>query len=445
MQLSKTKRTTPVIKERSKNIAGALAAATLSLLGTSAKADGDFWDFSKDWKFNTGVLYYGEEDRVSALEGVFSATREKDYNDKFNFKVVIDSLTGASPSGAVTQPGVQTYTRPSGKGSYTVAAEEVPLDDTFQDTRLQFNAQWTKPAWEDTNASYGVHFSKEYDYLSLALNGSLAWDLYQKNSTLSVGLSVSKDSFEPEGNVPVPFTAMVIDEGQFASDADFDAAFNATRNGSSEDKDTIDLLFGWTQVINRSTIMQFNYSFSDVSGYLTDPFKVISSVDANGIAVEHLYENRPDSRSKHSLYWQVKHHFESSVIDVSFRYMTDDWEIDSQTIDFKQHFMLGDNSYLEPQIRWYQQSAAEFYQPYLLDGMALPQFASADTRLGEFSAYTLGLKYGWRTDGGNDMAVRLSYYVQSMEDVFTSHPGALNDLEIYPDLKAFFIQYTYDF
>lgn len=443
MQLGKLGKGKP--STSSKSIASALTAATLSLLGTSVKADGDFWDFSKDWKFNSGVLYYGEQDRVSALEGVFSATHEKEYNDKFNFKVVIDSLTGASPSGAVAQPGVQTFTRPSGKSSYTVTAEEIPLDDTFRDTRVQFNAQWTHPLFEDSLTSYGVHLSKEYDYLSLGFNGSFSWDFNQKNSTLSLGLSLSKDTFEPEGEIPVALIPMVIDQGQFASQADFDAAFGATRGLDSDDKDTTDVLLGWTQVINRTTLMQFNYSFSDVSGYLSDPFKVISTVDASGGAVEHLYENRPDKRAKHSFYWQTKHHFESSVMDISFRYMTDDWEIDSQTIDFKQHIWLKGNRYIEPQIRWYQQSAAEFYQPYLIASAPLPEFASADTRLGEFSAFTVGLKYGWQTNGGNNMAVRLSYYQQSQDDVLSNHPGVLNSLDVYPELKAFFVQYTYDF
>jgi len=434
-----------LVKQKNKTVAGAIAAAALSLLGNSAKADGEFWDFSRDWKFNSGILYYGEQDRVSALEGVFSATHEKDLDDKFNFKIVIDSLTGASPSGAVVQPGVQTFTRPSGKGQYTVNAEEIPLDDTFRDTRVQVNSQWTSPIWDESIVSYGVHLSKEYDYLSTAVNGNIAWNFNQKNTTFSLGLSLAKDSFDPEGGVPIPFSSMVIDMGQFANPTEFETAFDLTRGTTSEDKETLDILMGITQIINRKTVMQFNYSYSDVSGYLNDPFKVVSRVDQDGIALEHLYESRPDKRVKQSFYWQAKHYLTGSVADISYRYMTDDWEIDSHTIDYKHYLTLDNNQYLEPQIRWYQQSAAEFYQPYLLEQSIIPENISADTRLGEFSALTIGLKYGWRTDSGNDMAIRLSYYEQSMKDSLSSHPGVLNDLQIYPDLKAFFIQYTYDF
>ncbi|NVJ49851.1 MAG: DUF3570 domain-containing protein [Gammaproteobacteria bacterium] len=423
-------------------IAGAITAASCALLGPAATAaDGDFWDFSEKWRFDSGFLYYGETDRVSAVEGVFSATREADVNDIFNFKVVLDSLTGASPSGAVAQPGVQTFTRPSGRGQYDVMAGDIPLDDTFRDTRLQMNAQWTKPAWQDVTSSYGVHFSKEYDYLSLGLNGSLAFDFNQKNSTFSAGLSYASDTYEPEGGIPLAFAEMVIDQGQ----PDFQTEFDATRIDSSDTRTTTDLLLGWTQIINRTTIMQLNYSYSNVDGYLTDPFKIFSVVDGNGVSLEQRYEKRPDSRTKHSVFAQVKHHFDESVADVSLRLMTDDWEIDSTTVEYKHYFWLSDNHYIEPQFRFYQQSAAEFYKPYWQSSEPLPEYASADIRLGAFSAYTIGLKYGWKTAGGNDMAVRLSYYQQVADDEIGVHPGVLNDLEIYPDLDAVFLQVTYSF
>ncbi len=436
---------------KASNACQAIAAASALLLGHAAQAEGDFWDFSKDWSFDSAVLYYSEADRVQAFEAIVSATRETDVDDKFNFKITLDSLTGATPLGAVVQNTEQTFTRPSGNGQYTVAAGEIPLDDTFRDTRLQLNAQWTKPAWSGVTTSYGLHFSKEFDYLSLAGNGSLAWEFNQKNSVFSLGLSVASDTFSPYGGIPVAHSQMVVDRVQFADDDAYRAAFDATRDRADDTKQTTDLLLGWTQVVNRSTIMQFNYSYSSVNGYLSDPFKVYSVVDNTGTVIEtnglyaHYYENRPDSRAKHSIFGQVKHHFDESIADFSLRYMTDDWDIDSQTVDYKHLFYVGENSYIEPQFRYYQQSAANFYLPYLLDSQAQPEFASSDIRLGEFTAYTLGFKYGWKTDSGNDIAVRLSYYQQTPKDVLGNHPGQLANAEIYPDLDAFFVQFSYSF
>jgi hypothetical protein len=56
-----------------------------------------------------------------------------------NLKLTIDSLTGASATGAAAQPNVQKFTRPSGEGSYQTQAGQTLLDDTFKDTRVQLN------------------------------------------------------------------------------------------------------------------------------------------------------------------------------------------------------------------------------------------------------------------------------------------------------------------
>jgi hypothetical protein len=151
------------------NIKTALTVATLALLGgtdiasakTASSTDEDSWDF------DTAFLFYSETDRVSAGEAIFNAKKTFEDDEILNLKVTIDSLTGASANGAVAQPTVQTFTRPSGNGQYTVAADDTQLDDTFRDTRVQLNAQWTQLVAENLTASGGGHLSKEYDYLSL--------------------------------------------------------------------------------------------------------------------------------------------------------------------------------------------------------------------------------------------------------------------------------------
>jgi len=53
----------------------------------------------------------------------------------------LDTLTGASATGAVAQPNAQTFSRPSGDGQYTTSPNELPLDDTFRDTRVTKSVQ----------------------------------------------------------------------------------------------------------------------------------------------------------------------------------------------------------------------------------------------------------------------------------------------------------------
>jgi hypothetical protein len=432
-------------KKEKINIKAALTLATTALLGCNNLAQAESPD-NDIWEFDAAFLFYSEVDRVSAGEAIFNAKKTFEDDEILNLKLTIDALTGASANGAVAQPTIQTFTRPSGNGQYQIKAGDTPLDDTFHDTRVQFNGQWTQPVASNLTASGGVHMSKEYDYLSLGVNGNLAIDFDRKNSTFSAGFSYFQDTFTPEGNIPKPFTAMLVGDSNSPS---WDEKFAQTRINSKDDKTTADLLLGFTQVINRRMLMQFNYSYSTVDGYLNDPFKVVSVVNANGVTQNNIYESRPDSRVKQSLYLQSMYHFDEVVLDVSYRYMWDDWEIDSHTIDSRFRIPLGESfgkaSYLQPHFRFYQQSAADFYRPFLVENDALPVFASADYRIGEMTAFTVGLKYGTLMDNGNELAFRLEYYHQSPTDAGFDEVGVLNDVDLYPTIDAIIAQVTYSF
>lgn len=419
------------------NIKAALSIATGALLGTeqSAKAqDGD-------WEYDTAFLYYSEAGRVSAAEAIVSASKVFENDEILNVKLTIDALTGASANGAVAQPEAQTFTRPSGNGQYQVQAGETPLDDTFHDTRVQLNGQWTQLLIPNYTASIGAHISKEYDYLSLGVNANLAYDFNKKNSTLSIGLSHFHDTISPEGGIPVPGSSMLteLEEGQ-----NWGREFAKTRLRDKDDKATSDVLLGFTQVINRRMITQFNYSYSRVSGYLTDPFKVLSLVNTSGFTQDLLYEHRPGKRSKQNIFAQVKYHFKEVILDTSYRYMWDDWQIKSHTLDMRLRVPLSDISYIEPHIRLYHQGAAGFYRPFLTEGEPLPLYASADYRVGEMTAYTLGFKYGTLIND-KALAFRLEYYRQNPKNAGFEEPGVLAEQELYESVNAIIAQVSYSF
>jgi hypothetical protein len=49
----------------------------------------------------------------------------------------------------------------------------------------------------------------------------------------------------------------------------------------------------------------------------------------------YLYESRPETRDKQSVYALLKRNMGGNVLDVSYRYMTDDWGVDSQTVSIR--------------------------------------------------------------------------------------------------------------
>ncbi|MCG7929638.1 MAG: DUF3570 domain-containing protein [Candidatus Thiodiazotropha lotti] len=424
--------------KKPKKIRHALTAATCGLLGVNCS---DSLGEEGDWSFDSAVLYYSEVDRVTAVEPVISATRDFGEEKALNLKFVFDTLSGASANGATPSDQPQTFTRPSGKGVYTASAEETPLDDTFRDNRFALSSRWEQPINRDYKTAFGVNFLTEYDYSSLSANANLSRDFIKRNTTLNAGLSLAYDTVSPEGDIPIGLSSMVIDNGQ----ADYRSEFNASRGDSEDNKDTLDLIFGLTQVIDRKTIMQVSYSFSDVSGYLTDPFKIVSVVGEDGRPLEYRYEQRPDARQKQSLYWQVKHQFETDILDLSYRYFWDDWGITSHTIDLRYRWMLDGRQYLEPHIRYYDQSEADFYRRFFIQDESLPDHVSADYRLGNMQALTIGMRYGVALRNEQELSLRLEYYLQSNDNTESVIPGILNDMELYPDVEALIVQLSYKF
>jgi len=429
------------------NLKAALSIATSALLGTSVATTSQVQAKDADeWQFDTAYLLYSEVDRVTAGEAIIAGTKTYANDEILNLKFTIDALTGSSANGAVAQPNAQTFTRPSGNGQYVTPAGETPLDDTFQDTRVQLNGQWTQPLVENITGSVGGHFSKEYDYLSLGVNGNLAYDFNKKNSTFSMGLSYFHDIFTPEGGIPKPLSSMLVGD---SSSPEWDSEFAKTRVGDSEDKSTADILVGFTQVISRRMITAFNYSYSMVDGYLTDPFKVVSVLNTEGLVQNNIYENRPDSRVKQSTFMQAKYHFDEGMLnmvaDVSYRYMWDDWGINSHTIDTRFNIPVGRASYIEPHLRFYQQSAADFFKPFLIEDQSSIDFISADYRIGEMTAVTVGAKYGVVLTGGNELSIRLEYYHQMPTNSGFAEPAALNGLDTAPVVDAIIVQVSYSF
>src|SRR6187455_135415 len=303
-------------------IGAALAAATWSLLGigpsVSVAAEAE-----PKWDIDSAFLYYGESDgRVKDLS--LSAHATRDYGDerKLGLDLSVDSLTGASPNGAIATDGVQTFTSPSGRKAYSTPAGEVPLDVSFLDTRFALSGNWSQPLARLYTVNAGLGFSSEYDYQHIGANFGLTRDFNQRNTTLSAALAYAQDTIKPVGGLPLPLAQMTDVVGEEMSPAN--------RGDSSDTKNVLDVLLGFTQVLGRHTLLRVNLSYSDSSGYLTDPYKILSVVDpvtgeligrtpppgTSGPAGVYLYESRPDSRRKEGLYAEMRHDFGGNVLQL---------------------------------------------------------------------------------------------------------------------------------
>lgn len=411
-----------------------LALATCALLATSAAqvaAD----DNLSPWEIDAALLIYAEKDRVQLAEPVLSLRKEIDDEEFIGARIIADALTGASPNGAAASDVPQTFTSPSGEKTYTTPAGETPLDNTFKDARSALNITWEKPLTTDLNGIFGFNYSKEHDYTSLGLSASFAYDFNQRQTTLDISASVSRDNINPAGRAPVGLTEM--------------PAYPATKatQGENQGKNINEFLIGITQVINRSTLVQINYSHGQSDGYLNDPYKILSVLENDGsgnlrATNPYVFENRPDNRNYQSIFWKGIHQLDNKdVVTISYRYFWDDWDISSQTVDFRYRWEMGSGRYLQPHLRYYQQSAAKFYRQTLTDGEELAlDYASADYRLGDFTSQTIGLKYGVEFNDGAEINFRIETIQQRGETRSEDAVGKLQNVSLYPDMDAIIVQ-----
>jgi hypothetical protein len=416
-------------------LAPGLASAQTTPAATPAPAP----TATPTWQVDSAVLFYVEGGgRVRAVEPVTSARRTDGNDVSYGLKLTLDSLTGASPNGAVAQPTAQTFTSPSGKSTYTTAAGRTPLDPSFKDTRVALSGSMERPFGAQQRLSLGANVSSEYDFVSASVSGGLSRDFNQKNTTVSLSLALEADQIKPVGGTPLglrPTTS------------------TSARTGN-ETRHVFDLLLGVTQVVNRNWVTQLNLGYGRGTGYHSDPYKLLSVVDSStGLLTGDRYvnEQRPDSRSRFSLYWQHKVHLTHDVVDVGYRFYRDDWGVTAHTLDTRYRWELGGGLYVEPRWRVHRQSAADFSRTWLEEGRdwhstshsSTLQYASADSRLAAFTAHTVGLKFGMPLRGG-ELTARVDAYRQQPGKPGAA-PGVLQTLELVPALKASTVVLGYSF
>jgi hypothetical protein len=452
----------PKVAATTPGVRRVLAAAAAGLLASAhAKAQEPPADVPTT-SVDSALLIYHEVNRVQAIEPEVNVSHKFDEDSTLNFGITADSLTGATPLGAVPSTLPQTYVRPykviplgtpvtvttasggstvvlvpppTGAKTQTLAASTIvppntyPLDHGFYDQRVAGHLGWEQALTSNLKLDGGIAYSKEHDYRSESANIGVSQDFNGHNTTLSAAVNYESDLSFPIGGTPTPLTQM-----------------NGNWKGPDASLHEVDAVVGITQVMSRRWLATLSYSYSDEHGYQTDPYKIISIVDpASGQPTEQIYESRPDLRRKQSVFFDNKVHLAADVISASLRGFKDDWGIKSLTADLRYRWQIGMNYYIEPHLRYYTQSAADFFHYYLGSGEVIPQYASADTRLAKFHAQTYGVKFGVPFNETSELNLRVEYYDEHGNGSPAGAIGQLQQQNLFPDLKAYTLLLGYTF
>jgi hypothetical protein len=114
----------------------------------------------------------------------------------------------------------------------------------------------------------------------------------------------------------------------------------------------------------------------------------------------------------------------NGTMHLQYRYYTDNWKINSHTLDYSHRFTFNNASYFEPRLRLYKQNHAYFfYESFYKDPanptpteQLLPEYLSADYRLDDMNSVTAGVTWGAQVGSGGKLRARLNYIQQTFEN-----------------------------
>jgi len=297
------------------------------------------------------------------------------------------SHAGALLAAALALPGVMPG---------TAAAQTAP-DQSVIALRYFDYRDWQPGAERMTVKSPSLYVLRPLSE-TLALEGTLVYDAMSGASplafnTLSGASGIGVKDYRAAGDLKLTryFDRWAVGVG---------GAYSHERDYISRAL-SLDLLFGVTQALNATAIVQSNLTYSIGHGYYSDPYKLLDA--------------RPDHRRTWAWLTRLNQHVPSldAALRLTYRYVHDSFGDQSHMFEIAWFQPLPYAFAVTPSLRYYTQSAADFFfGPPLGNGFEPGAPYTADTRLSAFGALTPAVKVERQFAGGWSADLSFSYYQQ---------------------------------
>jgi len=310
--------------------------------------------------------------------------------------------------------------------------------------------------WDEAAVDVGGGLSLENDYESRFVNWGGRLDFNSKQTTLNFSQSYTNSTVSALlDHDSLPYLGAIgyelngkDDNGYIERFSDRLSGGNAILHGKRED---IATNLSVTQVLSKSALAEAGVGYTHSSGFMENPYKatyaffvapdsfdattgVYSNLTGSGIATTAFTEQRPNKRNQVNLNLRYVQHIAplDAAMNLKYNYFFDDWGINAHTFEGKWVQPLPWGLTVTPTIRYYSQSAADFYHPYLVLKTAgsgdannvaayraliqqYPNFSS-DHRLSAYGALSGGVIVNKQFARGLNLEMGFEYY---------SHQGGL--------------------
>ncbi len=212
----------------------------------------------------------------------------------------------------------------------------------------------------NTTMSAGLTSSKESDFDASSYNLSIAQDMFGDLTTLTLSYGYGDD------------TVRRSDDPNFFRD-------NTRQNYG----------VGITQILTRNLISSVNYDVITDEGFLNNPYRSVRYVDA-GSPVGYSFEAElyPHTRTSNAVGIRAKYYLPyRAALEVRYRFFTDTWDINGHTASIAYTHPWRDFIFTAS-YRWHDQTGAHFFRD-IFSRSAATNFRGRDKELSPLTSQTL--------------------------------------------------------
>jgi hypothetical protein len=296
------------------------------------------------------VMYHRYEGGGVTIDGPALLVRAK-FDEKY-------SVTGSTYVDMVSSASIDVMTTAS---PYKEERRQGGLGFDMLNGKSQYSVSYTN--------------SDENDYTANTATFDFSQDLFGDLTTVSFGYSQGWDQVRKRGD-----------------------------NAFSQDVNRRNYRVGLSQIITPTLMAGINYELITDEGFLNNPYRSVRYLDptsAKGYSYEP--ERYPRTHTSNAIALNARYYLPyRAALHGEYRYYTDDWGINANSIEVGYTQPWGKQWIFEAGLRWYGQSAADFYSD-LFPRRNAQNFLARDKELSTFTSemLTLGVTYelpqlGWK-------------------------------------------------
>lgn len=171
------------------------------------------------------------------------------------------------------------------------------------------------------------------------------------------------------------------------------------------------------QVLTKKTILSLTYDLITDEGFLNNPYRQVRYLDSSA-ARGYSFQDEiyPRTRTSNAASFNLRYHLPyRAAAFIGYRFFTDSWGINADTIEIGYTHPVEENWMLETSVRYYKQNQADFYSD-LFPFEDAQNFLARDKELSNFSDYSfnIGLSYALNN-------ARLSFFEKASANLYFSH------------------------